>query len=81
LSFDLLYRTLRELGYSVTLCRNFTDIDDKIINKLNESDRTLKELTDYYIDRYLEDMRALNVIDATIQPKATDLLMHREFYT
>ena len=74
LSFDLLYRTLRELGYSVTLCRNFTDIDDKIINKLNESDRTLKGLTDYYIDRYLEDMRALNVIDATIQPKATESL-------
>jgi len=74
LSFDLLYRTLRELGYSVTLCRNFTDIDDKIINKLKETNQTLHELTTYYINRYLEDMRALRVIDATIQPKATESL-------
>jgi len=74
LSFDLLFRTLRELGYEVTLCRNFTDIDDKIINKLKESNQSLKELTNYYIDRYLEDMRALGVIDATIQPKATESL-------
>ena len=74
LSFDLLFRTLRELGYSVTLCRNFTDIDDKIIKKLKGSNRTLTELTNYYIDRYLEDMRALNIIDATIQPKATESL-------
>ncbi|NPA61709.1 MAG: cysteine--tRNA ligase, partial [Epsilonproteobacteria bacterium] len=72
LSFDLLSRTLREAGYSVTLCRNFTDIDDKIIKKLRDSDMELVELTSYYIDRYLEDMRALKVIDATIQPKATE---------
>ncbi len=42
-------------------------LDDKIIKKLRDSDMELVELTSYYIDRYLEDMRALKVIDATIQ--------------
>jgi len=74
LSFDLLFRTLRELGYDVVLCRNFTDIDDKIIKKVQETNRSLLEITSYYMDRYLSDMRALKVIDATIQPKATDSL-------
>jgi len=46
-SFDLLSRTLRVLGFDVTLAKNFTDIDDKIINKLKDSSLTLKELTDF----------------------------------
>ncbi|NOZ89898.1 MAG: cysteine--tRNA ligase [Epsilonproteobacteria bacterium] len=74
LSFDLLGRTLRSLDYSVTLCKNFTDIDDKIINKIKESGKNLQEITTHYIDRYLEDMRALGVVDADIMPKATESL-------
>ncbi len=42
LSFDLLKRTLIELGYKVTLAKNFTDIDDKIINRLQNSNQILK---------------------------------------
>ena len=72
LSFDLLKRTLKALGYRVTLAKNFTDIDDKIINKLKQSNKTLQELTQYYIDRYLEDMEALGVLRADIEPKATE---------
>ncbi len=72
LSFDLLKRTLQALGYNVTLAKNFTDIDDKIINKLATSSKTLQELTEYYIDRYLEDMEALGVLRADIEPKATE---------
>ena len=72
LSFDLLKRTLKALGYKVTLAKNFTDIDDKIINKLKQSNKTLKELTQYYIDRYLQDMEALGVLRADIEPKATE---------
>ncbi len=45
---------------------------DQNYYKLRDSDMELVELTSYYIDRYLEDMRALKVIDATIQPKATE---------
>jgi len=72
LSFDLLKRTLQTLGYNVILAKNFTDIDDKIINKLATSGKTLQELTTYYINRYLEDMDALGVLRADIEPKATE---------
>jgi cysteinyl-tRNA synthetase len=74
LSFDLLVRTLRALGYEVTLAKNFTDIDDKIIKKINETGKTLKEITSYYIDRYLEEMEALGVCRADIEPRATESL-------
>ena len=72
LSFDILKRTLQDLGYNVTLAKNFTDIDDKIINKLATSGKTLHELTEFYINRYLEDMAALGVLRADIEPKATE---------
>lgn len=74
LSFDLLSRTLKLLNYRVTMCKNFTDIDDKIIKKVQESNQTLEEITTHYIDRYREDMRALGVRDADIEPKATESL-------
>jgi cysteinyl-tRNA synthetase len=71
LSFDLLKRTLMSLGYRVTLAKNFTDIDDKIINKMKESNLTLAEITNKYIQRYLDDMDQLGVLRADIEPKAT----------
>ncbi len=74
LSFDLLKRTLTALGFKVTLAKNFTDIDDKIIKKIEESNKTLKEITNFYIDRYLEDMDAIGVLRADIEPKATQSL-------
>ncbi|HHB93717.1 MAG TPA: cysteine--tRNA ligase [Campylobacterales bacterium] len=74
LSFDLLVRTLRALNYDVTFCKNFTDIDDKIIKKVQATGQNLKEITTHYIARYLEDMRALGVVDADIEPKATESL-------
>ena len=74
ISFDLLRRTLEALGYKVTFVKNFTDIDDKIINKMNQTGKSLKEITEYYIDSYLRDMGALNVKRADIEPKATESL-------
>jgi len=74
ISFDLLRRTLESLGYKVTFVKNFTDIDDKIIKKMNETGKSLKEITEYYIDSYLRDMGALNVKRADIEPKATESL-------
>ncbi len=72
LSFDLLARTLRVLGYKVTLAKNFTDIDDKIIKKVNETGKSLQEITDHYIARYLTEMDALHIYPNDIEPKATD---------
>ena len=72
--FDILRRFLIASGYKVTFMKNFTDVDDKIIKKVNESGKSLEEITSYYIKRYLEDMEALNVLRADIEPKATETL-------
>ena len=74
ISFDLLRRTLEMNGYNVTFVKNFTDIDDKIINKMNQTNQSLKEITEFYINSYLNDMEKLNVKRADIEPKATESL-------
>jgi len=74
ISFDLLRRALETIGYKVTFVKNFTDIDDKIINKMNATGKSLKEITTHYINSYLNDMGALNVKRADIEPKATESL-------
>lgn len=74
LSFDLLRRTLKALRYEVTMAKNFTDIDDKIIKKVQESGKSLEEITTHYIDVYKKEMQALGVADADIEPKATESL-------
>jgi cysteinyl-tRNA synthetase len=74
LTFDMLSRTLRALGYKVTMGKNFTDIDDKIIRKVEETGKSMEEITTYYISRYLEEMAALGITRADIEPKATESL-------
>jgi len=78
LSFDLLNRTLRALGYKVTMGKNFTDVDDKIIKKMAETGQSLEEITTFYIDRYLDEMGQLGVQRADIEPKATETLAEME---
>lgn len=72
--FDTLFRFLKEIGYDTTYVRNFTDVDDKIINKMNDTGESLKEVTEKYISIYLEDMDALNVSTPTHQPKVTETI-------
>ena len=74
LAFDLLSRTLKALGYDVTMGKNFTDIDDKIIKKVEETSKSMEEITSFYIDRYVNEMEALGVSRADIEPKATESL-------
>lgn len=74
IAFDLLHRVLKTNSYDVTMTKNFTDIDDKIIKKMYETSRTLDDITTEYINAYKKDMQALNVLDNTIEPKATDNL-------
>jgi cysteinyl-tRNA synthetase len=72
--FDILRRVLEAYGYRVTFMKNFTDIDDKIINRALSEGRELKELTEHYTQRYLDEMAALGVKRADIEPKATESL-------
>jgi len=74
IAFDLLRRTLVGLGYEVTFVKNFTDIDDKIIKKMQESGKSLEEITNFYIKRYKDEMHKLGVSDADIEPKATQTI-------
>ena len=69
--FDVIARYLRSQGYDVTYVRNFTDVDDKIINKANELGIDSEEVAEKYIDEFYTDMDALKVERAAIEPRAT----------
>lgn len=71
IAFDVIYRYLKYAGYDVTFVRNFTDIDDKIINRSNELGIQTTELTDKYIKAFTDDMHALGLHDPDIQPYCT----------
>ncbi|OGL44385.1 MAG: cysteine--tRNA ligase [Candidatus Schekmanbacteria bacterium RBG_16_38_11] len=72
--FDVIKRYLEQKGYEVTFIKNFTDIDDKIINKAKAEGKTCEEISGKYIKKYYEDMHALGVSDATIEPRATQYI-------
>ncbi len=70
--FDTLRRYLEYKGYEVQFVQNFTDVDDKMINKANELGITVKELADQYIDEYFTDAKGLGIKEATVHPRATE---------
>lgn len=70
--FDTLRRYLEYKGYKVTFVQNFTDVDDKMINKANELGITVKELADQYIDEYFTDAKGLGIKEASVHPRATE---------
>ena len=70
--FDVIVRYLRAIGYEVTYVRNFTDVDDKIIKRAGELGISTQELSERYIREFYEDMDALKVERATMDPAATD---------
>ena len=70
--FDVVVRYLRALSYTVSYVRNFTDVDDKIINRANEVGMDPGQLAEKYIDEFHRDMDALNVMRADVEPKVTD---------
>ncbi|MEG6502208.1 MULTISPECIES: cysteine--tRNA ligase [unclassified Desulfovibrio] len=72
LVFDVLVRQLRHMGLDVTFVRNFTDVDDKIINRANKEGRDWREVAQTYINAFYEDMDRLGVQRADIEPRATD---------
>ena len=74
--FDMIYRWLCSLEYKVKYVRNFTDVDDKIIKKSNETGEECKIITEKYIDEFHNEMDALNVLRPDVEPKATEHIPH-----
>ncbi len=70
--FEVLVRYLRRGGYRVTWVRNYTDIDDKIIRRAQELGQSWKEVAERHIAAFRDDMAALGVPPAQLEPKATE---------
>lgn len=70
--FDIIFRYLKYAGYDVTYVRNYTDIDDKIINRANQEGCDYRTIADRYIQAFDEDMARLGLAKPTVEPKATD---------
>src|ERR1700742_4922443 len=71
-AFDVAVRVLRARGFEVTYVRNFTDIDDKIIKRANELGESAEALSTRFIQAYREDMAALGVLPADVEPRVTE---------
>ncbi|WP_338630941.1 cysteine--tRNA ligase [Clostridium baratii] len=72
--FDTIRRYFEYRGYKVKFVQNFTDIDDKMINRANEEGTTVKKVGDKYISEYYTDADALNIERATVNPRATEYM-------
>ncbi|MBN2124156.1 MAG: cysteine--tRNA ligase [Deltaproteobacteria bacterium] len=70
--FDVLARYLRARGFHLTYVRNFTDVDDKIIDRANQLGKETGILAQEYIDAFDEDMAELGVLKADVEPRATE---------
>jgi cysteinyl-tRNA synthetase len=76
-TFDVLYRILQQLEYAVTYCRNFTDIDDKLITKATKEygdPLRYKDIAQRYINAYHEDMTALGCQSPAYEPRVTETI-------
>jgi cysteinyl-tRNA synthetase len=74
--FDVLVRYLRARGFDVTYVRNFTDVDDKIIERARQTGKDPAALAQENIDTFYEDMGALGVLKADKEPRATEHIDH-----
>ena len=72
LVFDTVVRYLRSRDYEVTYIRNFTDIDDKMIQRAEENGEDIGTLAERYINAMYEDSDALNMLRPTHEPRATE---------
>ena len=70
--FDTLRRYFKYRGYEVKFVQNFTDVDDKIINRAKEEGISAPEVSEKYIKEYFNDAEALNVLKADVHPKVSE---------
>jgi cysteinyl-tRNA synthetase len=73
--FDVLRRYLEYRGYDVKYVQNFTDIDDKIINRAAVEGVAAEAIAEKYIEEYFTDARSLGVRDADVHPRATETVV------
>jgi len=71
ITYDLIKRWLLKLGYKVVHVLNITDVDDKIIRRAIKEQRSVKEITDFYMEQFFKDMERLNCLPADYYPRAT----------
>ncbi|BEU88252.1 cysteine--tRNA ligase [Selenomonas sp. TAMA-11512] len=70
--WDVVRRYLKAIGYKVRYVQNFTDIDDKIIQRAKEENTTAEEIADRYIKIYMDTLEALNIWAADVYPKVSE---------
>ena len=70
--FDCLRRFFEQVGYEVNFVQNFTDVDDKIINRAKEKGLQPEEIAANYIEQYLIDAERLGINQPTVSPRATE---------
>ncbi|XP_024034085.1 cysteine--tRNA ligase, chloroplastic/mitochondrial isoform X1 [Citrus clementina] len=75
-TFDVLYRYLRHLGYEVCYVRNFTDVDDKIIARANELGEDPISLSRRYCEEFHQDMVDLHCLPPSVEPRVSDHMPH-----
>lgn len=69
--FDMVHRYLEYRGYQVEYAMNFTDVDDKIIRRANETGQDPMDVGAHYAEKYLRHLRDLNVLPADLYPRVT----------
>jgi cysteinyl-tRNA synthetase len=72
--FDMIHRYLKFKGFKVNIVKNYTDIDDKIINRANENHIDYRNLAEEYIKEYDDIMQTLNIEKVTKSPRATEVI-------
>jgi cysteinyl-tRNA synthetase len=72
LVFDIIRRYLEHRGYDVRFIMNYTDVDDKIIQRAQEQARDPFELAEGYIQEFQGNLQDLNILPATVNPRATE---------
>ena len=72
--FDVLRRYLEYKGYNVRHVQNFTDIEDRIIELSNTEHKDIKDISDHYIDRFMQEMDQLGIKRAHFYPRATEYI-------
>jgi cysteinyl-tRNA synthetase len=70
--FDMIYRHLKHCGFDVNYVRNYTDVDDKIINRSTKEGVACDVISQRYIEEYERDMEALGVLSPNMKPRATE---------